>query len=64
MISPLFPLLPWPSGIMKRLYSNREFMHLWFEDWMYYRTCGFLNCIKTPDYPKMVNFSPGRIKVR
>ncbi len=62
MISPLFPLLPWPSGILKRLNSDREFMRLWFEDWMYYRTCGFFNCTKGPDYPKMAKFSPGLTK--
>jgi hypothetical protein len=63
MISPLSPLMPWPSGILKRLHSSPEFMRLWFEDWRYYRACGFFNCTKAPDYPKMANFSPGRTKI-
>ncbi|HVN71165.1 MAG TPA: radical SAM protein [Desulfomonilia bacterium] len=57
MIGPLFPLLPLPSGILKKLHQDREFMRLWLEDWRYYRACGFFNCTKAPDYLKMASFS-------
>ena len=48
LAGPLLDVFRRPSGVIKKFLGDRTYARLWFEDLMYYRTCGWFDGRKAP----------------
>ena len=60
LLGPLTQLFQSPWQLLKRVWHDRDYARLWYDDIAYYRACGYFNAQLPPDYKKLARFTPHR----
>ncbi len=54
--APLLDLLSSPTSLTRKVFNNRGHFKLWLNDLLYYRSCGYFDGRKPPDFDKLAAF--------